>query len=161
MSGSAYPTVKVFFAFLLCPLFAGLAVVPLMLLKLLITVFTRPQLLGEVRGMEVLSLFISIPILTQIIFFVPALVLALVVTLRKANGSKKVYLMVSLAGATVAAAWAGFIVLSLTSDWEVHWMMGGLMPALVCFLYSGVSLGGTAYWVLPKTTVESVEYAEA
>lgn len=161
MSGSAYPSIKVFFAFLLCPLFAGLAVVPLMLLKLLITVFTRPQLLGEVRGMEALSLFISIPILTQIIFFVPALVLALVVTLRKVRGSKKVYLMVSLAGATVAAAWAGFMVLSLTSDWEAHWMMDALMPALLCFLYGGVSLGAAAYWFLPKTTVESVEYAEA
>lgn len=161
MSGSGYPAVKVFFAFLLCPLFAGLAVVPLMLLTLVTTMLTRPHLLGGINGLQAFSIFFSTPILAQILFFIPALVMALVVTLLKARGSKRVYLTVSLVGATVAAAWSVFLLLSLTNDGEKARMMGGLMPALLCFVYGGISMGGAAYWVLPKATSESVECANA
>ncbi|CRM25145.1 hypothetical protein [Pseudomonas sp. 37 R 15] len=69
MTLNTYPRIKVFFAFMLCPFFSGVAAVPLMLISILITVFKNSSLIGEVRGGEVFSLFITIPLMAQLIFF--------------------------------------------------------------------------------------------
>lgn len=159
MSGTRYPAVKVFFAFLLCPLFAGLAAVPFMLLKMLIEVFTNPRLIGEVRGLEVFSLFFSMPILAQIIFFIPALVLALVITFLKVRGSRSAYLRISLASAVVAGLWTVWVFFAVISNLDSYRMVETLMPGLLGFLFGGVSMGLAAFWFLPKAPVECVEPA--
>ena len=157
MSGTRYPAVKVFFAFLLSPLIAGLAAVPFMLLKILIEVFTQPKLIGEVRGLEVFSLFFSVPILAQIIFLIPALVLALVITLLKVRGSRPVYLKISLASAVVAAGWAVWLFSLLISGREGYRMAETLMPGLLSFLFGGVSMGLAAFWFLPEAPPQPLE----
>ncbi|MFP3492972.1 hypothetical protein SB759_02015 [Pseudomonas sp. SIMBA_059] len=68
MMQKGYSKFKIFFAFLLSPFFAGLAAVPITLLKVMIVVFSDSSLMGEVRGGELLSLFITLPILAEIIF---------------------------------------------------------------------------------------------
>jgi hypothetical protein len=48
---------KDFFAFLLCPVFAELAAVPFLLISIMATVFENSSLIGEVKRIEIFSIY--------------------------------------------------------------------------------------------------------
>ncbi len=150
MTLNTYPRIKVFFAFMLCPFFSGLAAVPLMLISILITVFKNSSLIGEVRGSEVFSLFITIPLMAQLIFFLPALVFALILIIVKPVGSFRAYLMISIVGAVVSSVWMFGVVFFFISKVENYHLMRNMFPVFLSFLLGGCSTLAAAYWVLPK-----------
>ena len=150
MTLNTYPRIKVFFAFMLCPFFSGVAAVPLILISILITVFKNSSLIGEVRGGEVFSLFITIPLMAQLIFFLPALVFSLMLVFVKPVGSFKVYLMISVVGAVVSTAWMFGVVFFFISEVENYHVMRNMFPVFLSFLLGGISTWAAAYWCLPK-----------
>ncbi|MCU1778073.1 hypothetical protein [Pseudomonas sp. 14P_5.3_Bac1] len=145
-----YPRKTVFFAFLLCPFFSGLAAVPMMLITVLITVFKKPSLIGEVRSGELFSLFITVPIMAQLIFLFPAVVLAIVVTFFKLEGRAGSYLVISIVSAVVSSAWMSSIVFFFISEVENYQLMRNIFPVVLSFLLGGISTGVAAYWFLPR-----------
>lgn len=145
-----YPRKKVFFAFLLCPFFSGLAAVPIMLITIMVTVFSNSSLIGEVRGSELFSLFITIPIMTQLIFLLPALVLAILIIFFKLEGGPRVYVLISIVSAVVSSLWMFSVVFFFISEVENYQVMRNMFPVLLSFLLGGVSTGAAAYWFLPR-----------
>ncbi|MFB3304726.1 hypothetical protein [Pseudomonas sp. AMR01] len=145
-----YPRKKVFFAFLLCPFFSGLAAVPIMLITIMVTVFSNSSLIGEVRGSELFSLFITIPIMTQLIFLLPALVLAILIVFFKLEGGPRVYVLISIVSAVVSSLWMFSVVFFFISEVENYQVMRNMFPVLLSFLLGGVSTGTAAYWFLPR-----------
>ncbi|MBJ2246478.1 hypothetical protein [Pseudomonas haemolytica] len=151
MTSSTYPRIKVFFAFLLCPFFAGLVAVPLMLISIMVTVFENSSLIGEVRGGEVFSLFITIPLMAQLIFFLPSLVFALSLVFIKPVGGFKVYVVVSVVGAIVSSVWMFGVVFFFINKVENYQIMRNIFPVVLSFLLGGGSTWAAAYWFLPQS----------
>lgn len=145
-----YPRKKVFFAFLLCPFFSGLAAVPIMLIAIMVTVFSNSSLIGEVRGSELISLFITVPIMTQFIFLLPALILAILIAFFKLEGRLRVYWLISTVSAAVSSLWMFSVIFFFISEVENYQVMRNMFPVLLSFLLGGVSTGAAAYWFLPR-----------
>ena len=150
MTSDNYPRTKVFFAFLLCPFFSGLAAVPIMLATIMVSVFKRASLIGEVRGSELLSLFITIPMMAQLIFFLPALMLAVFVAFFKLKGRLSVCWAVSSVGAIVSSVWMFCIVFFFISKVEDYEVLRNMLPVFLSFVLGGISTGLAAYWFLPQ-----------
>lgn len=121
-----------------------------MLISILIAVFKNSSLIGEVRGGEVFSLFITIPLMAQLIFFLPALVLALILVFVKPVGRFKAYLMISIVGAVVSSVWMFGVVFFFISEVENYHVMRNMFPVFLSFLLGGSSTWAAAYWFLPK-----------
>lgn len=145
-----YPRRKVFFAFLLCPFFAGLALVPLILISVMVTLFSKPELIGEVRAGELFSLFVLVPLLAQLMFLIPAFVIGLWISSRRVKGCRRNYLTIALAGAAVASGWSLGMLLLLVDSREEGGVVEHLLPLLPGFVMSAVTLGMTAFWFLPR-----------
>ncbi|AIR88836.1 hypothetical protein [Pseudomonas cremoricolorata] len=145
-----YPRRKVFFAFLLCPFFAGLALVPFILISVMVAVFSKPKLIGEVRAGELFSLFLVMPLLAQLLFLIPAFVIGLWISMRKVEGCRRNYLTIALAGAGVALGWSLAMLLIISSGREEGGVVEQMLSLLPGFVMSAVTLGLTAFWFLPK-----------
>ncbi|WP_338513013.1 hypothetical protein VRB20_00715 [Pseudomonas poae] len=150
MTLNAYPRIKVFFAFLLCPFFSGLIAVPFILISIMVTVLGNSSLIGEVRGTEVFSLFVTVPIMAQLIFLFPALALAISLVFLKVERKANVHWVISIVAATVSAAWMFGIVFFFIGKVEGYGVMRNMFPVFLSFVLGGISTWVAAYWSLPQ-----------
>ncbi|RZI32299.1 MULTISPECIES: hypothetical protein [Pseudomonas] len=150
MRFNMYPSIKVFFAFLLIPFFAGLAAVPFMLISIIVTVVENSSLIGEVRGGEVFSLFITVPLMAQLVFFIPALGFAISLILIKPKGGFKAYLVISIVGAFVSSIWMLGVIFFFISKVEGYQIARNIFPMVLSFLLGGSATWVAAYCFLPQ-----------
>ena len=105
MKPNKYPHLKVFFAFWFMPFVFGLAAGPVVFVATLAQLFSNPRALGEVHGLELWMVFVTTPILAQVVYLLPALGFALYATLCAFSKGRRTYTIIGLSGGAVAFVW--------------------------------------------------------
>lgn len=116
----------------------------------MVTVLGNSSLIGEVRGTEVFSLFVTVPIMAQLIFLFPALALAISLVFLKVERKANVHWVISIVAATVSAAWMFGIVFFFIGKVEGYGVMRNMFPVFLSFVLGGISTWVAAYWSLPQ-----------
>ncbi|MBK5530647.1 hypothetical protein JFT86_27315 [Pseudomonas sp. TH06] len=129
MSHTEYPRRRVFLAFLLCPFVLGFVGGVIKTITLLAHLVNTPKLLGEVRGGELVLMPFLAPFLAQLIFFLPFLFFATVITLLRVRRTAMSCFLVALSGASIATGWVLCFVLLVVRDTDIKG--GGVSDYLI------------------------------
>ncbi|WP_282357011.1 MULTISPECIES: hypothetical protein [Pseudomonas] len=105
LSELSYPRLKVFLAFLFCPLVPGFIAGIIKTIATLAHVAMNPRLIGEVAGAQLLLMPFLAPLLAQAIFLLPFLIFSAVIALMKINRTQRNCTVIALSGACLATLW--------------------------------------------------------
>ncbi|WP_278407133.1 hypothetical protein [Pseudomonas rhodesiae] len=150
MNTGKYPHLKVFFAFWFMPFAVGLVAGPVIFVAMVARLFANPRTLGEVHGLELWAVFISTPVMVQLIYLLPALGFALFVTLRRFRKGRSAYKTIALSGGTVAFVWLALLTYLVMRDSEVVWFISNGLPLMAAFLIGALGSGLMAVIALPE-----------
>ncbi|WOE77378.1 hypothetical protein RZO07_18795 [Pseudomonas protegens] len=150
MTEVKYPRLKVFAAFVLCPLVPGFVAGLVNFVLLLAHLTSNPRLLGEVRGGELLLMPVLAPLVTLLLFFLPFFGLALGVALMKVRRSAFSCIALSLIGGSLAMAWALLFIREVVNDIATARYSDYLLGLLLIFLAAAMTCWLTARLFLPQ-----------
>jgi hypothetical protein len=151
-----YPRLKVFLAFLLCPLVPGFIA---SIIKTLATIFhlaMNPRLMGEVVGGELMLMPFLGPLLAEVVFLVPFLLFAMVIALMKVKRTGRSCSVIALSGAALATLWVTPFVLALVSDVNGANFSDEMFGMVVLFVTAMATCWLTARFFLPHPAEPSL-----
>ncbi|WP_433770603.1 hypothetical protein [Pseudomonas putida] len=157
MSEISYPRRKVFIAFFLCPLVLGFFAGIYKFVALLAHLVSTPRLLGEVRGGELLLMPVAVPLIAQVAFLPPFLVLALVIARMKVCRTSRSCVLISLAGGFLAMSWSLLFVVAVVRHVKNAQFSDYLFEMLIIFVATSVTCWLAARFFLPVQIATAVE----
>ncbi|UQS16683.1 hypothetical protein [Pseudomonas sp. HS6] len=156
MNEVKYPRLKVFLAFLLCPLVPGFIA---SIIKTLATIFhlaMNPRLMGEVVGGELMLMPFLGPVLAEAVFLVPFLLFAMVIALMKVKRTSRACSVIALSGAVLATLWVTPFVLAVLSDVKGASFSEEISGMVVLFVTAMATCWLTARFFLPDPAEPSL-----
>ncbi len=151
-----YSRLKVFLAFLLCPLVPGFIASIIKTLAMIFHLTMNPRLMGEVVGRELMLMPFLGPLLAEVIFLVPFLVFAMVIALMKVKRTNRACSVIALAGAALAILWVPPFVLAVVSDVKGATFSDEMFGMVVLFVTAMATCWLTARFFLPDPTEPSL-----
>ncbi|MGC5702724.1 hypothetical protein J4P02_21200 [Pseudomonas sp. NFXW11] len=154
MSAGGYPRLKVFMAFILCPLVPGLIAGLVQVGLLLAHLASNPRLLGEVRGAEIMLMPLLAPVVAVLVFLLPLFCLALAVALIGVRRSVFSCRALGLIGGVVAISWVMLFIRAVVNDIATA-SYGDYLPGVVLlFVAATLTCWATARFFLPAAEPE-------
>ena len=115
MNAIKYPRRKVFIVFFFCPFVLGFLAGIYKFVALLVHLVSAPNLLGEVKGGELLFMPIAAPFIAQVAFLPPFLVFALVIAWMRISRTSRNCVLVPFLGGFIAMFWTFLFVVVIVN----------------------------------------------
>ncbi|MBV4458841.1 hypothetical protein KVG96_12845 [Pseudomonas sp. COR58] len=149
MHHSNYPRLKVFLAFLLCPLVPGFIAGIVKTVATVAHLAMNPRLIGEV-GPELMMMPFLAPVLALLIFIVPFLLFSSAIAGLKVTRTVRACATVALVGACVATLWVVPFVVAVFRDDPRGDGLEYALELAVLFAVSTATCWLTARFFLPE-----------
>ncbi len=152
VSDVSYPRLKVFLAFLLCPLAPGFIAGLFKTIATVAHLAMNPRLMGEVAGAELMLMPFLGPVLAQVVFLVPFLLFSLVIASMKVKRTSRACSVIALSGAVLATLWVTPFIVAVVRDVESAKFSDEIFGMVVLFVTSMATCWLTARFFLPDPT---------
>ncbi|MGY3256540.1 hypothetical protein SAMN03159489_01650 [Pseudomonas sp. NFPP07] len=143
---SKYPWLKVLLGILLCPLIGGVVGGLVMMVVTIYQMASNPRIIGEMGGAGAFGALISGPFVAQLLFAIPALLLALLVVWRQLYKNRSGLVQTALAGGLLGGGWMLTVVSLLDKQWGLEHFGWSLAAFAGCFLTALVAAALVLPW---------------
>lgn len=150
LNKSGYPRLKVFWAFLLCPMVPGFIAGIVKTIAAIAHLAMNPRLIGE-AGPELMVMPLLAPFLALLVYLVPFLLFASLIAWMKIERIRRNCTMISLAGAGIATLWVAPFIVAVVRDVDGASYPDYALGLTVLFAAAMTTCWLTAYFFLPHT----------